>query len=591
MKKNSNALVILYRVFMQVIKISPLTGILSLIYNIIEGLFPAFITSISVMLFETVAEYIDGYANISRVKWLGLLLLIGYGVKQFFQFTSSITINAGVYEKVSSNSNGYLYKKCAELPLIEYEDADTMDCKGRASVCVSREIISQLYMMNVTMIMSAIGVISTIVILSSYSLLFIPISILSVIPYFLARIIRGKEFYELKKQQVKKERRKDYLWSLFTSKHSIKEMRVMSFGDYILQKWLTVRNEVNEETWKLVKKDSFSLLVCDFIRIFGYALCIWLSLILVINKEISVGVFSACIAVFASVQEQTKSFLIELGNIPEKMSYARDYFQFIDRTEDDCSYGTKTDGIKRIYLHEIKFKYPNAKDYAIKNLNLAINAGEKIALVGENGSGKTTLIKLILGIYHPASGEIQINENALSQYNREDFLKRISIISQQFVQYHMTLRENVAMSNVTAISDDDLINRALEDAGFSFDRSSINLDLLLGKEFGGVELSGGQWQKLAIARGIFRNCELIVMDEPTSAIDPISETEILKSFLKIAEDKTTIIVSHRTGICTLVDKIAVMKDGQIVEFGTHENLLKKDGEYARLFNAQRQWYV
>jgi ABC-type bacteriocin/lantibiotic exporter with double-glycine peptidase domain len=591
MEKNKNSLVILFRVFIQVIKISPLTGTLSLIYKIIEGMFPAFITKISVMLFDNVAKYIDGYVEISRVKWLGLLLLIGYGVKQFFQFVSSITINAGVYEKVTSISSGYLYKKCAELPLIEYENAYTMDCKSRASECVSREIISQLYMSSVSMIMSAIGVISTIVVLSSYSLLFIPISILSVIPYFIARIIRGKEFYELKKQQVKKERKKEYLWSLFISKQSIKEMRVMGFGDYILQQWSTVRNDVNEEIWKLVKKDSFSLLVCDIIRIFGYGLCIWISLILVIRKEITVGIFSSCIAVFASVQEQTKSFLIELGNIPEKISYARDYFQFIDRTEDHCSYGKRTDGIKRIILRDISFKYPNTKKYAINNLNLAINAGEKIALVGENGSGKSTLIKLMLGVYQPESGEIQINDNALSQCNREDFLKNISLISQQFVQYHMTLRENVAISNITEMYNDDLIRQSLQNAGFFIDGTSINLDMQLGKEFGGVELSGGQWQKLAIARGIFRNCELIFMDEPTSAIDPISETELLKSFLKIAEDKTAIIVSHRTGICTLVDKIAVMKDGQIVEFGTHEDLLKKDGEYAKLFNAQRQWYV
>ena len=276
-----------------------------------------------------------------------MLLIAGYGIKQIYQYISSITINAGVYEKVSSNSNGFLYKKCAEMPLIEYEDAETMDCKNRASECIKREIISQLYMMNVTMVMSAIGVISVIAVLSSYSLLFIPVSILSVIPYFIVRIVRGKEFYELKKQQVKKERRKDYLWSLFTNKQSIKEMRVMGFGDYISKKWIISRNEVNEETWKLVKKDGLSLFFCDLIRIFGYGLCILLTFILVINKEISVGVFSACIAAFASVQGQTKSFLIELGNIPEKLNYARDYFNFIERTAEIYDGKKKIDNIKK----------------------------------------------------------------------------------------------------------------------------------------------------------------------------------------------------------------------------------------------------
>lgn len=591
MKKKGNALSILCRVFLQVIKISPLTGMLSLLYNIVEGLFPAYITSISVLLFDNVAKYIDGTVDISRVKWLGLLLIAGYGIKQIFQYISSITINAGVYEKVSRNSNGFLYKKCAEMPLIEYEDAETMDRKNRASECIEREIISQLYMMNVTMVMSAIGVISIIAVLSSYSLLFIPVSILSVIPYFIVRIVRGKEFYELKKQQVKKERRKDYLWSLFTNKQSIKEIRVMGFGDYISKKWIISRNEVNEETWKLVKKDGLSLFFCDLIRIFGYGLCILLTFILVINKEISVGVFSACIAAFASVQGQTKSFLIELGNIPEKLNYARDYFNFIERTAEICACKKKIDNIKKITFQSVVFSYPNTKKNAINNLNISINAGEKIAIVGENGSGKTTFTKLLLGMYRPDKGNIRVNDNDLSQYDREDYLGRISIISQQFIQYRMTLRENVAISNISASSDDKLVMKALRDADFEFDESIDGLDKILGTDFGGVELSGGQWQKLAIARGIFKDSELIVMDEPTSAIDPIAETKILRSFLKIAEEKTAIIVSHRTGLCTLVDKIAVMKDGQLIEFGTHETLLKENGEYAKLFNAQRQWYI
>jgi ABC superfamily ATP binding cassette transporter, membrane protein len=594
MKKQNNAFIILYRGFLQVITISPLSGILSLIYKVIEGLFPAYITAISARLFDAVGSYIEGSSDISHVKWLSLLLLLGYGVKQIFLYISSITVNAGVYEKVVNNSKGYLYKKCSEIPLIEYEKAETMDRKNRASECVNREVISQLYMMNITLIMSTISIVSIVAVLSTYSLLFIPISILSVIPYFIVRLIRGKEFYELKKQQVKKERRRDYLWSLFTNKQSIKEMRIMNFGDYISNKWQKVRDEVNDETWKLTKKDSASLLICDFIRILGYALCILVSFILVINNMITVGVFSACIGAFSSVQGQTKSFLIELGNIPEKINYARDYFQFIDSTENDYFYRDNRDkinSIKKIEFKNITFIYPNAENKAINNLNLKINAGEKIALVGENGSGKTTFTKILLGLYRPASGMIQINGCDVLHFNKTDYLNKLSMISQNFVQYHMMLRENVAISNISSVSDDNSIMHALHAADFTFDEPNMNLDSLLGREFGGYEFSGGQWQKLAIARGIFRECELIVMDEPTSAIDPISETAILKKFLEIAHDKTAIIVSHRTGLCTLVDKIAVMKDGQIVEFGSHKDLLKEDGEYARLFNAQRQWYL
>lgn len=591
MRETRKTLHIFFRIFLQVIKTSPLTGILSLLYTIIEGLFPACITAISVLLFDNVAKYFNDAVDISRVRWLGMLLVASYGMKQIFQYISSITVNAGVYEKVSSFSNRLLYEKCARIPLIEYENAEKMDYKSRACKCIEQAVISQLYMINATMIMNIVGVLSTIVILSTYSLLFIPISILSVIPYFVVRIIRGKEFYELKKQHVKKERRRDYLWSLFSNKQSAKEMRVMGFGEYISHKWVTSRDEINEEIWKLVKKDGLSLFFCDLIRIFGYGLCILLSFVLVINADISVGVFGACIAAFASVQGQTKAFLIELGNIPEKLNYARDYFDFIDRTANVCDCKTKLDNIKNISFYNVSFSYPNTKEKAINNLNFSIDAGEKIAIVGENGSGKTTFTKILLGMYRSDEGKICINNIDLSQYDEEDYLRRVSIISQHFIKYRMTLRENVAISNISSSSDDESIWQALRDADIEFDELGDDLDQILGTDFGGIELSGGQWQKVAIARGIFRDSELIVMDEPTSAIDPITETKILKNFLKIAKNKTAIIVSHRTGLCTLVDKIAVMKNGQIVEVGTHENLLMKNGEYAKLFNAQRQWYI
>ena len=454
------------------------------------------------------------------------------------------------------------------------------------------EIVSQLYMMNVTMVMSVMGIISVVAVLSRYSLWFIPISLFSILPYFIVRLLRGKEFYRLKKQQVKKERYKDYLWSLITNKQSVKEMRIMGFGDYIVKQWMYYRDDVNEEMWKLVKKDSLSLLICDFIRILGYGICIAISFALTINDKISVGVFGACITAFASVQNQTKSFLIELGGMPEKINYAKDYFSFIDAEEDGNKNAFHEVGeIQKIELQEVGFCYPNSDHQALKGVSIQISPGEKIAIIGENGSGKTTLAKLLMGIYKPDTGHVSINGVAIQDLERNSYLKKISLISQSFVRYCMTLRENVAISNLEELPNDSAIRDALSDANFRMEDVSLELDTMLGKEFDGVELSGGQWQKIAIARGIFKESEVIIMDEPTSAIDPIAETEILKAFLEIAKNKTAIIISHRTGLCTLVDKIAVMKEGNLVEYGSHDSLIKEDKEYARMFHAQKQWYV
>ena len=542
------------------------------------------------MLFNATEEYIKGSDNFPELFLYAFLLVLGYAVKQLFQVISSITINASVYETVNQLSYQKLYKKCSELPLISYEDPKIIDCKTRAAKCIDREIISQLYMSVISIIMGVIGVISVIAVLLSYSIWFALIGILSVSPYFIARFLRGKEFYRLKRSQVKKERYKDYLWTLFTNKRSAKEMRVMGFGEYILKKWTKYRDEVNEETWNLVKKDAQSLFWCDIIRITGYGICLVLSFFLTIVGYISIGVFSACISAFSSMQNQTKLFLTEMGNISEKINYAKDYFDFIDAVFQEDDGDKEIRSIDNILLKNIYFSYPNTDRIAIDNLNFEIKKGETIALVGENGSGKTTLVKLLLRMYPINKGNIYINGIDAKNVNRQSYYKKVSIISQNFMKYYMSLRENIAISDLKKFDNDNLIKKVIKDTENDF-INNISIDNLLGVEFGGLELSDGQWQKIAIARGNFKESELIIMDEPTSAIDPVAESEILKRFLQIARGKTAIIVSHRTGICTLADKIVVMKDGHIVEVGSHEKLLDYGNEYAKLFNAQRQWYV
>lgn len=244
-----------------------------------------------------------------------------------------------------------------------------------------------------------------------------------------------------------------------------------------------------------------------------------------------------------------------------------------------------------MFLSNVSFTYPNSKKYALKDISLSIHKGEKIVVLGVNGSGKTTLSKILLNAYPPSQGEMRYDKVLSSDIDKSSLYAYLSVIPQNFVSYNLTLRENIAISDLEHLNDDSLIERSLKLSGLPTLLDEVgSLDQQLGREFGGKELSGGQWQKLAIARGLFKSSDFIILDEPTSALDPLLETEILQQFIEIARNKTAIIISHRVGLCKIADRIIVMKDGEICETGTHDELIEKDGEYRRLYTAQEQWY-
>lgn len=300
---------------------------------------------------------------------------------------------------------------------------------------------------------------------------------------------------------------------------------------------------------------------------------------------------AASLMAFSSFQLAAKYFLISLGRLPECAAFVRDYYDFIDIDEDVRGREKFDSNFDKINVKNISFSYPNTDYLAISNISLDIKKNESIAIVGNNGSGKTTLVKLLTGLYKTQKGEILYGVQNINNFEPVGFYRNVSIVSQDFVKYEMTLRENIAISDWKHLDDTDKIQELLKQMDLPEFSSKEALDMLLGSEFDGRDLSIGQWQKLAIARGMFKNSSMIVLDEPTAALDPIMETTILKMFLKIAKEKTAIIVSHRIGICREVDKIIVMKSGKVVEIGNHNELLAKKGEYYQLYKMQQKWYV
>ena len=598
----------IFRIFRSIFKWMPLSAFITALDYLYGAFTPAVITLISVNFFESAMRVLDGNPGYNGLYLYAGLYLGVYLVNDLLVYVRSIVLNAGIYEKGTAFFRIELYEKLAKLPLIIFEDAAISNRKERAEKAVDDESLSSIFNQSFRFIRAGIQVISIAAVMSAYSYWFLPLSLLSVIPYLFARIIRGKEFYHVKSHQAKKTRLLSYLWGLFTAAQTAKEMRVMGFDGYLTDKWRDARDEVNEELWTVEKKDALSLLICDLFRIIGYGVSVAIALTLALRGQVSVGVFGAAVGAFLSLQNSMQNFLTGFGWFAERLSFAGDYYAFLDMPDEQNGTAEYPGLRENVTFNNVSFKYPNSESYAIKPLNLTIRKGEKIAILGENGSGKTTLSKLLLGLYPPEGGHIMYDGIPVETYNKDSFYSSVSAIAQDFVSYSLTIRENVAISDVSRLDDDLGVRTALAGAGAGLRAGTGNsaatdlesgvgaydedmgLDEMMGREFGGRELSGGQWQKLAIARGLFKDSELIILDEPTSALDPLIETEILSGFIKAAEGKTALIISHRVGLCKLVDRIIVMKDGAIAEDGTHAVLLAAGGEYARLYEAQAKWY-
>ena len=569
----------------EIYRIAPFSLVVQVVCMLVQSILVAANTWVISVFLNCV--YTENFQT--GMPYLGII----WGVFIISEVSNSIFYSCMVKidSKVGMELSMELGEKGARLSLVQYEDAEINNRLKRARDCIQQGRFSDLSLSVFNILGEVLKVTSTLIVLAAFSPLLAVVSLLSVIPYFIVRAIRGKEFYELKKYQAASERKRDYLYHLFGDKRAVKELRIFGIEAYIEQKLYKTRDKMNRELWEFKKRDIGSFFLCDMLCKSGYVLSIVIAILLLLNNRLEFGVLAAALVAFTSFQMAAKYFLISLGRIPECAAFVKDYYDFIDIGEETRGEEKFNQNFEKIAVNHVDFSYPNAKRSAISDVSLHIKQKESIAIVGNNGSGKTTLVKLLTGLYKAQKGEIFYGEQNINSLNPKEFYENISIVSQDFIKYEMSLRENVGISDWKKMGDTEKIRELLKKMELPEFSDEDSLEQPLGSEFGGRELSIGQWQKLAIARGMFKKSSIIVLDEPTAALDPIMESNILKMFLQIAKEKTAIIVSHRIGICREVDKIIVMKNGRVAEIGNHKELLERKGEYYQLYKMQQKWYV
>ncbi len=315
---------------------------------------------------------------------------------------------------------------------------------------------------------------------------------------------------------------------------------------------------------------------------------------LAITKAISIGDFSMCTNSASTFYQSIYNLTYNVMDIRKACRYAHRYLEF-KAYPMAMEKGTKSvkNGDHEIEFKNVSFKYPRSDSYTLKNVSIKIKSGEHLSVVGLNGAGKTTFIKLLCRLYDVTEGEILIDGTNIKEYSDAEYRKLLAVVFQDFRLFAFSLRDNIALNGE---ADDEKIEEVLKLSGLYDDATKLEngLDTMLYKSFDekGTELSGGQQQKVAICRALYKNSPIVILDEPTAALDPIAEYEIYRQFNTLVGGKTAIYISHRLSSCKFCDKIAVFADQTIKEYGTHDQLVNlKDGIYAEMFNAQAQYYV
>jgi ATP-binding cassette subfamily B protein len=374
--------------------------------------------------------------------------------------------------------------------------------------------------------------------------------------------------------------------------NNIKETRL--FGAYYFFKKLFMDTLVllTEKEWTNQKKIQAMYLGFNAIKAAGWVLILVLLFRGLIRGNISVGAFAAVFGSIGMLFGITENLINTLrSNVTEWLGRIHNFINVMDiptSLENKKEPDFKAHGVT---AKNISFAYASAEKNAIDDVTLSIRPGETIALVGENGSGKTTLVKLLCGLYKPDKGTVTIGGQDSAHTDNNALFAKSSGVFQNYVPYALTLAENVKISDYKSNNDPvPPMNEA--DVDYTDTRTfPLGLETLLSRDFEGVDLSGGQWQRVATARGLFREHEFIVLDEPTAAIDPLEETRIYKRFAELTKNKIAILVTHRLGSARIADRIIVMANGGIAESGTHESLLANRGKYAEMWEAQAESYA
>lgn len=570
--------------------------------RVVRALVPLALLWVGKLIIESVeVSYRDGQA----VDWghLALLVAVELGIAVTGEALARVSslLESLLGDLFANRVSVRLMRHAATLDVAQFEDAETYDHLERAR----RQTVGRIGLLSqiLTTVQDLITLMSLAVALVVYVPWLLVLLAVAVFPAFLGETHFAALGYSLLFQWTPERRMLDYLRYTAASDQSAKEVKLFGLSPFLVARYAKLADDFYEANKRLSKRRAVVSTILGAVGSLGYygayAVIIYLT---VTGYESAAGPFTIGVLTFLAgsfrqSRDLIQRILLTLSAVYEQSLYLRDLFQFFELEPQIASKpGARPvpRPIKEGFTFEgVSFKYPGSEAWAVRDLSFALPPNHSVALVGENGAGKTTLVKLLARLYDPDEGRILLDGVDLRDYDVESLRANIGVIFQDFVRYAFLFRENIGVGQVEEIDNEDLVRHAAQRglADRVAARFERGFDQQLGRRFdGGVELSGGEWQKVALARAYMRDAQVLILDEPTAALDARAEYEVFLRFTELTRGRIAVIISHRFSTVRMADRILVLQNGELLEQGTHQELVAAEGLYAELFNLQAAGY-
>jgi ATP-binding cassette subfamily B protein len=566
-----------------------------IVARIVAALLPVALTYIAKLIIDILYNFLKTHEPVpTRLWWLvGLEFGIAVAssiVTRFIDYSDSLLAN-----KYTRHVSIQVMKHASELDLTAYEDPIFYDRLERARVqATDRLVMIQSIGRLELQLITAAGWSVAVMFYSPWLMLLL---IAAVLPAFLGETHFAFLGYAKNFRQTPIKRQLDYLRQAGATKEAAKELKLFSLANFFTNRFATLSDIIYEQDVDLARRRLGIGSILSFVSTGGYygayAYVIWKT----IAGRLGIGTFYFLTNAILQASSNIQQVFSTLSGIADQALFLTDLLAFFQMKPTIQSKPNAIPAPRPVKLgfefRNVSFVYPGTQRRVLNRLNFHLRPGERVALIGENGQGKTTIVKLITRLYDPTEGQVLLDGVDLREYDLEDLYREIGVIFQDFMRYEMTARENIAVGKIDEIANLPLLQEASHKslADEVIAKLGAGYEQMLGRRFeGGVDLSGGEWQKLALARAYLRNAQLLILDEPTAALDARSEYQVFQRFAELTTGKMALFISHRFSTVRMADRIVVLENGNIAEEGTHDKLTRMGGRYAEMFELQAASY-